>query len=109
MRAKVQTEDVLELRGETDRVYQHTDSTCVVEDPVAGRRLVVAKTNSRTTVVWNPWEAAAAKLTDMEPGGWEKMLCVETANASADAIPVAPGETHTLGMTLSVAPLATEG
>ncbi len=104
MRQKQQTEAVLNLTGETDRVYLHTDSTCVVDDPVSGRRLVVAKTNSRSTVVWNPWEAASAKLADMEPGGWERMLCVETANTSADAISIAPGTTHTMGLTLSVAP-----
>ena len=102
MRQKLETADALVLTGATDRVYLDTDATCVVEDPLLRRRMVIAKSSSRSTVVWNPWTELTAKLPDMEPDGWEKMLCVETANAGPDALTLGPGETHTMRATLSV-------
>ena len=102
MRQKPETADALMLTGATDRVYLNTEATCVVEDPLLGRRLIVAKANSRSTVVWNPWTELTRGLKDMEPEGWVGMLCVETANAGPDTLSLGPGETHTMRATLSV-------
>ena len=41
----------------------------------------IAKEGSRSTVVWNPWVAKAARLADMGDDEYLRMLCVETANA----------------------------
>jgi D-hexose-6-phosphate mutarotase len=77
-----------------------------VEDAVLRRRIRVAKANSRTTVVWNPWAEQAAKLADMEPEGWRRMLCVETANAMDDAVTLRPREAHVMEATIAVEALA---
>lgn len=90
-----QADDVLHLTGETDRIYQGTDATVVVEDPALGRRLSVAKHGSSSTVVWNPWSATAAAMADLGPG-WTAMLCVETADVREHAVPLAPGTRHTM-------------
>ncbi len=102
MRRKLETAEVLVLTGATDRLYLGTETTCVVEDPAMDRRLVVAKSQSRSTVVWNPWTELTAGLKDMEPEGWQGMLCVETANAGPDALQLGAGKTHTMRATLSV-------
>jgi glucose-6-phosphate 1-epimerase len=99
---KTQTEDPLVLAQTTDRVYVDSSSTCVIDDAAGGRRITVAKENSHTTIVWNPWQELTAKLADMEPEGWQEMLCVESANAGANAITLAPGEAHTMRAILSV-------
>lgn len=91
--------------GETDRVYGPTTADCLIEDPGLGRRLRVAKSGSRSTVVWNPWQDKAGALGDMAACEYRQMLCVETANAGDDAVQLAPGEHHTLGLRLSVAPM----
>jgi D-hexose-6-phosphate mutarotase len=39
----------------------------------------------------------------MEPEGWTRMVCIETANAMENAITLPPGETHTMRLTLSIA------
>jgi len=93
---KVQAEGAVRLTEETDRVYVETTATCVVEDAAAGRRIVVEKSGSRATVVWNPWAESTAKMADMEPDGWRKMLCVESANVGESAVTLRPGETHTM-------------
>ncbi len=92
---KVQDEPVLRLRGETDRPYLDTAAAVDLEDPVYGRRIHVEKSDSRTTVIWNPWSALTAKLPDMTTEGWVSMVCIETANVATDAITLGPGEQHT--------------
>jgi glucose-6-phosphate 1-epimerase len=99
---KAQTEDPLVLTRDTDRVYLNTESTCGIDDAANARRITVAKQNSATTIVWNPWAELTAKLADMEPDGWQTMICIETANAGDSAITLAKGEVHHMGCAISV-------
>lgn len=99
---KVQEEDVLAMTRDTDRLYIDTAATCVIDDQAGERTITVAKSNSLTTVVWNPWEELTAKLADMDPEGWVGMLCVETANAAANSVSLAPGAVHTMRAVVTV-------
>ncbi|WP_454085510.1 D-hexose-6-phosphate mutarotase [Georgenia sp. Marseille-Q6866] len=81
--------------AETDRVYDST-GTAVVVDESAGRRIGIEKEGSANTVVWNPWVDKAAAMPDYGDDEWPSMVCVETANALAAAISLAPGERHTM-------------
>ena len=67
-----------------------------------GRRLSTEKTNSTSTVVWNPWQEGAAAMADMDPEDWRGMLCVEASNVLGCAVTLGPGEEHTLHAILSV-------
>jgi len=80
--------------GETDRVYLGTAGCCGIVDPVLKRTLLITSTGSRSTVVWNPGKAKAAKMGDFGKQGEDRMVCVETANAADDVITLAPGATH---------------
>lgn len=82
----------IRIDRETDRIYVHTTATCVVEDPVLRRRLVVSKAGSRTTVVWNPWVQEAKRMPDFGDEEWSGMLCIETANAAENVVRLAPGQ-----------------
>ncbi len=106
-KVKVQDEPVLRLTGRTDRPYLDTVAAVDLEDPLYARRIHVEKSGSRTTVVWNPWSALTASLTDMTSEGWISMVCIETANVAADAITLAPGEQHTTEARLIVSSDAT--
>jgi len=90
------------IAGETDRVYNGTKATVTIEDPAWKRRVVVGKTGSSTTVVWNPWVAKAKAMPDFGDDEWTGMLCVETANAGDDAVTLAPGASHVMTATLEV-------
>jgi glucose-6-phosphate 1-epimerase len=92
------------IAAETDRVYLGTASSVTIEDPGWRRHLVVAKSGSSTTVVWNPWVAKAKAMPDFGDEEWSGMVCVETANAMDDAVTLAPGATHVMTATLSVLP-----
>ena len=87
---------------ETDRVYEGSTATCDVVDRPWARRLRIAKTGSRTTVVWNPWVDKARRMPDFGDEEWPRMLCVETANAGADAVTLQPGQTHRMGALVAV-------
>ncbi len=82
--------------GETDRVFPSTTATCVLHDPGFKRDIVIEKSGSATTVVWNPWVAKAKAMADFGDDEWPGMACIETANAGADAITLAPGATHSM-------------
>lgn len=90
------------IHGETDRVYMNTTAECVIHDPGLRRRIHIAKTGSRSTVVWNPWSEKALKLGDMGDDGYRSMLCVESANALDDSVSVAAGKEHRLTTIISV-------
>jgi glucose-6-phosphate 1-epimerase len=87
----------IRITAETDRIYLNTQSTCVVGDPGWGRRLIVEKTGSNTTVVWNPWIDKAKALTDFGDEEWPSMLCIETCNVREFGVTLAPGESHMMG------------
>ena len=60
------------------------------------RTVVVAKTGSANTVVWNPWVAKSAAMSDFGDEEWPTMVCVETANVLDDAVVLAPGHSHAM-------------
>jgi D-hexose-6-phosphate mutarotase len=95
--------DPLHFTAETDRVFPHTAAACVIEDPSAHRRIVIDKTGSQTTVVWNPWIAKAAAMPDFGDDEWPRMLCLETANTGDDAITLAPGASHAMTAAIRLA------
>ena len=84
------------VRSETDRIYLNTEADCIIEDSGMQRKIRVAKSGSRTTVVWNPWIDKARGLKDFGDEEYKSMVCVETANADSDIITVIPGTTHQL-------------
>ena len=93
MKRKTQSGPVT-ITGETDRVYLNTADTVTVHDRAAGRRLIVSKEGSNSTVVWNPWVEKAKRLPDFGDDEWPRMLCVETANVAENAITLPPKASH---------------
>jgi glucose-6-phosphate 1-epimerase len=93
-RRKTQRDEPIRFTGEVDRVYLDTTTTARLCDPVLGRVIEVAKTGSRSTVVWNPWIEKAKRMADFGEDEWSTMACIETANATENALDLAPGQTH---------------
>jgi glucose-6-phosphate 1-epimerase len=102
-REKIQSGD-LAMTGTTDNAYLDTESAVELVDPVLRRTLRTEKENSRTTVVWNPWQQGAASLSDLGEDEWQQMTCVEASNILSAAVWLGPGEEHTMRATLSIAP-----
>lgn len=91
------------IPAEVDRIYVGDTSSITLHDSGNGRHLSIASSDSKSAVVWNPWTEKTARLGDMgSPEAFRQMLCIETANAGDDVIALAPGVTHSLGVTYSV-------
>jgi glucose-6-phosphate 1-epimerase len=99
---KNQAGEPVRIAKETDQVHLSTLSACTVWDPVWTRRIVIEKSGSGSTVIWNPWVDKSKGMSDMEVDGWKQMLCVETANAADNAVVLPPGSSHKLAAKIRV-------
>ncbi|MGH8439001.1 MAG: D-hexose-6-phosphate mutarotase [Pseudomonas sp.] len=95
----------LGFAGETDRIYLQTPEQLNIVDPNWNRRICLSSSGSRSAVIWNPWIERAAELADMADDGWQRMLCIETANVWDDVVMLAPGATHSLNLSIGSEPL----
>ncbi|MGV8935354.1 MAG: D-hexose-6-phosphate mutarotase [Gallionellaceae bacterium] len=93
---RVQADGIV-IESEVDRVYIDTTADCVIEDRGLKRAIRIAKQNSHTTVVWNPWTEKADKMGDFGQEGHRGMVCVESANAVGSVVTIAAGETQVIG------------
>jgi glucose-6-phosphate 1-epimerase len=99
---RVQNNDI-KFNGEFDRVYLNTGADCIIQDSGLNRAIRIAKSQSLSTIVWNPWADKAAQMGDMgAEGEWRKMICVETANAQDNVVVISPNKTHTMSVEYSV-------
>lgn len=98
---RVQREEDIAFAGEVDRVYG-VARPLEVHDPVLDRVIHVRSDGAEQTVVWNPGERIGDAITDMVPGEWSSFVCVEAALCRGHAVELAPGESCTLGQTLSL-------
>jgi glucose-6-phosphate 1-epimerase len=90
---KVQNGDI-HINEEVDRVYQRVTNPLLLED--RNRTINIAATGSSSAIVWNPWIEKSKRMADMQNDAYKSMLCIETANALADARNLSLGEEHTL-------------
>ena len=67
-----------------------------------GRAIVVGKSGSRSTVVWNPWIDKSKRMADFGDDEWPRMVCIETANVADNAVNLAPGAKATMSATLKI-------
>jgi len=92
MKVKPAEQAPIRFTKTTDRVYNHTTADITIDDVAGRRKILLHKTGSSTTVVWNPF----GPLPDLGEWDWHSMCAVETANAGDDAITLAPGMSRTM-------------
>lgn len=101
-RRRRQTEALVTVAAETDRVYLDTPRQCAVEDRGWRRRIVVEKDGAASSVVWNPWAGKAAGMSDLGDPAWRSMICVETGNIADNEVRLAADDEHQMSTTISV-------
>lgn len=94
----------LTVSGETDRIYLDLPSRLSLRDEGWNRTIHIDARGSNSAVVWNPWVTKARRLSQFADDAWQRMLCIETANVMDDVVELAPGEAHTMGVSLSSDP-----
>ncbi len=97
---RIQKGDVIFDR-EVDRIYDSSSSILLVDD-LSGRTILIEKSGSPSTAVWNPWAGKAAALADLPDEGYLKFCCIEAMIANDRAEIVMPGSSHVLVTRISV-------
>lgn len=95
---KPATGQPIRFTATTDRIYANTEAPITILDGAGHRRILLRRTNSRDSIVWNPWD----KLVDLGPWEWHEMLAIETANVNGNAITLAPTQHHTMESHITV-------
>lgn len=88
------------VEDEVDRVYHDVKKPLLLSE--GGRNLGIYNEGFPDVVVWNPWVDLCAKLQDMEPKDFRRMLCVEAA-AARKPVRLPVGETWFGRQALAVA------
>ncbi|MCH9275078.1 D-hexose-6-phosphate mutarotase [Bifidobacterium amazonense] len=99
---KEQTTSPLAFDGTmVDRIYQ-SEGTLLVHDEALHRTIMVEKSGSPQTVVWNPGEEAGNKIGDLMEGEWHDFVCVEAVVNRDSAVTIEPGEAYSISQTIRV-------
>jgi D-hexose-6-phosphate mutarotase len=98
-----QNEQPISFASETDRTYTSRSTTKII-DPGLERTITIEKEHSGSTVLWNPWVDKAKAMADFGDDEWPGMLCVESGNIEPNAIELAPEQSHTMRVAISVGP-----
>ncbi|HXB58050.1 MAG TPA: D-hexose-6-phosphate mutarotase [Candidatus Acidoferrales bacterium] len=101
---KTDSDAVLKITKETNRLYLNTTSVVEIRDEKIQRKIRIEKWNSKSTVVWNPWTTQKMP-DDFNSANHKDMVCVESGNIKENKISLAPGQTLNLKVVISSAPL----
>jgi D-hexose-6-phosphate mutarotase len=102
---KRETADQLAIASEVDRIFVDTITPVEIHDRSLGRRIVIEKSGSASTIVWNPWVTKAQQMTDFGNEEYKKMLCIESGNVGGNKLVLPPGKSSVLSVVLSSQPL----
>ena len=86
----------LTIRGEFDSAFTNHKGTVEIEDSAFNRVISIEKSNSNTTVVWNPDK----DLAEMSKGQYKNFVCVEPSNQGDAFVRLNPKEKHEIAMTI---------
>lgn len=90
----------LTFSDELDQIYA-SDADVTIVDQVNQRRIHLAKSQSGSTIAWNPGLEKGGSMADLLDEEIHAFVCVETANVRSQSISLPPGESHSISLTLS--------
>jgi glucose-6-phosphate 1-epimerase len=100
---QTKTQDgAITVSQEVDRVYLNVPATLSIDDRALNRKINIVSTGSKTAIVWNPWSEIAAKMADLGDMDYQRLICVETANAANEVVEVGAGTEYRLGATIGL-------
>ncbi|MBK1831589.1 D-hexose-6-phosphate mutarotase [Verrucomicrobiaceae bacterium R5-34] len=90
----------LTFPDEIDRIYSSTSGLTIV-DPDSDRRIQLAKSQSGSTITWNPGQEKGQAMSDLSDEQIHSFICVEAGNVREQSITLAPGDSHSITLTIS--------
>ncbi len=102
---KTESAGNIKIAQETDRIYLDTTEAVEIHDSKLQRRIVIEKSGSLSTVLWNPWIAKAQQMSDFGNDEYLQMICVESGNVADNLLTLPAGKSATLKVQVTSAPL----
>ena len=100
-----ETEESICIGSEVDRVYFDTTAAVEIIDTQLRRKILVTKSGSNSTVVWNPWIAKSQRMPDFGDDEYLRMVCVESGNVADDRMTLVAGSQAGIKVELRTEPL----
>jgi glucose-6-phosphate 1-epimerase len=97
---KQQEAEILTIAQEENRRYINHSAMCAMSDTGFGRKVGIAKKNSQTTVVWNPWAETSKTMGDLPLDGYKTFVCIEAVNAYDNEMTIPAGQSHEMATML---------
>jgi D-hexose-6-phosphate mutarotase len=101
---KLQSADALTVTSQVDRVYLDATGPVTIHDAQLRRQILVEKTGSASTVLWNPWVDWSKATADFGDEDYQRMICVESGNVGGNQVSLAPGASATLKVVIRTQP-----
>ena len=98
--ARKQQSGPIGFPDEIDRIYSSSDNL-VVDDQTNQRRILVSKSGSHSSIIWNPGQEKGPLMSDLKDQEVTQFICAEAGNVNQESITLKPGSTHTLTLTIS--------
>lgn len=95
-------DDVVEVHPAKDSVYLDQVGKAVIEDKHNNRRIVIEKSESQSSVVWNPGPDIVQGFADIDNDAWLEFVCVESGNVLDNVVRIPAQSTHTLSVQYSI-------
>ena len=92
-------EGSIRFPDEVDRIF-YSEADLVIDDCPSSRRIHILKTGSKSSVIWNPGMKKGSSMNDLYKSEINHFICAESANIREQRITLAPGESHTLTLTI---------
>jgi glucose-6-phosphate 1-epimerase len=92
------------IGSEVDRVFPNATGPVEIHARNLRRTIVVEKSGSASTVVWNPWVAKSKAMPDFGDEEYKQMVCVESGSVGENQLTLPPGKSQTLKAILSTRP-----
>lgn len=89
---------LIQVAAEVDRVYLDTEKDCTLIEGDKPYQVIIKKSGSASTVVWNPWIDKSIRMADFGDDEYLNMICIETVNAKSDSRILNPSQSHTLSL-----------
>ncbi len=91
----------MRLPSETVALFPDAPDDAEISDPTLQRRIRIARSGGRSTVVWHPG-ASVASFTDIPAAMATGFVCVESGTIAPQVVTIAPGGTHQLSVSYGV-------
>ncbi len=101
---KRESDGEVRITAEVDRTFVNTRETIEIQDTKLKRTILVEKSGSASTVLWNPWIDKARAMPDFGDHEYKHMVCVESGNVADNRVTLKPDRSQILTAILSTLP-----